>query len=66
MKVNNYRSSASDLQNEILKAEKQGIDSMVIDLRRNGGGALEESIKIAGLFFDSGPVVQIKETDGRV
>ena len=38
----------------------QNIDAMVVDLRSNGGGSLDESINIAGLFIDKGPVVQIK------
>jgi carboxyl-terminal processing protease len=65
-KVQNYRSSATDVQKEIEKLRAQKIDAMVVDLRTNGGGSLTESIKIAGFFFDKGPVVQVKESDGNV
>ncbi len=65
-KVDDFRSSAKDLEKEIKKVEASGIDALVVDLRKNGGGSLTESISIAGMFFDKGPVVQIRESDGRV
>jgi carboxyl-terminal processing protease len=55
-----FKSSSADMLNEIEKLNKSKIDAMVIDLRSNGGGSLDESIRVAGLFFDTGPVVQIK------
>lgn len=64
-KQKNYRSSANDMMEE-LKRIITKVDALVLDLRSNGGGSLTESIKVAGLFFDQGPVVQIKETDGSV
>ena len=63
-KLKNYRSSASDMQREIKRLRQENVDAVVLDLRTNGGGSLTESIKIAGLFFDKGPVVHIKESDG--
>ena len=39
---------------------------MVIDLRNNGGGSLLEAVELTGLFIDTGPVVQVRETGGRV
>ena len=61
-----YKSSSVDMLNEVNKLKKAGVDAMVVDLRSNGGGSLDESIDIAGLFFDKGPVVQIKDTRGTV
>jgi carboxyl-terminal processing protease len=59
-----YKSSSADMRQEINSLKKQNVDGIVIDLRSNGGGSLDESIDIAGLFFDKGPVVQIKDTRG--
>lgn len=61
-----YVSSSRDTLRELDKLKKEKVDSIVFDLRMNGGGSLPESIKIAGLFFDKGPVVQIKEADGKI
>merc|ERR1712000_780138 len=44
--------------------DQGGVDSVVIDLRFNGGGALSEAIEVSGLFVDEGPVVQVKQMDG--
>ncbi|SMF21386.1 carboxy terminal-processing peptidase [Pseudobacteriovorax antillogorgiicola] len=65
-RLSNYRSSANDAKREIRKLQEQKIDALVVDLRNNGGGSLEESINMAGIFFDEGPVVQIKTGDGEV
>ncbi|NRA64035.1 MAG: carboxy terminal-processing peptidase [Pseudobacteriovorax sp.] len=65
-RLKNYRSSSNDTKKEIEKLKKKGIDALVIDLRSNGGGSLEESINMAGLFFDEGPVVQVKTDDGDI
>lgn len=43
-----------------------GVDAVVVDLRRNGGGALDQAIDATGLFIDRGPVVQVKDHRGRV
>jgi carboxyl-terminal processing protease len=56
----NYRSSSRDMIAEIEKLKKAKVDVMVVDLRMNGGGALDEAVAIAGLFNGKGPVVQIK------
>lgn len=55
-----FKSSSADMLREIENLKKQKIDAMVVDLRSNGGGSLDESIRVAGLFFEAGPVVQIK------
>lgn len=56
-----YRSSADDMLAEINKLKAANVDAMIVDLRSNGGGSLDASIDIAGMFFDAGPVVQIKD-----
>ena len=61
-----YKSSSRDMLNEIKKLSAAGVDGIVVDLRSNGGGSLDESIDIAGLFFDKGPVVQIKDNRGKI
>ena len=45
---------------------RKGVDAVVLDLRNNGGGSLTEAINLTGLFIDDGPVVQVKDADGRV
>jgi carboxyl-terminal processing protease len=59
-----YKSSSADMNAEVAKLKKENVDAIIVDLRSNGGGSLDESIDIAGLFFDKGPVVQIKDTRG--
>jgi carboxyl-terminal processing protease len=59
-----YRSSADDMLVEVNKLKAANVDAMVVDLRSNGGGSLDASIDIAGMFFDKGPVVQIKDMRG--
>ncbi|TWW10497.1 C-terminal processing peptidase [Planctomyces bekefii] len=61
-----YKSSSADMVVEIGKMKKENVDAIIVDLRSNGGGSLDESIDIAGLFFDKGPVVQTKDTRGGV
>ncbi|MEM9023987.1 MAG: S41 family peptidase, partial [Bacteroidota bacterium] len=52
--------SADDVEKEIAKLKKEGVDGMILDLRNNGGGSLQEAVKMAGLFIPKGPVVQVK------
>ncbi len=58
----NFRSSAMDTLQELKKLNDAKVDALVLDLRNNGGGSLEESIRIAGMFIDQGPVVQIRDS----
>lgn len=63
----NFRSTTRDVLQVLKDFKKQGgVDAIVIDLRTNGGGALQEAIDVTGLFIDQGPVVQVKEQDGSV
>jgi len=61
-----YRSTTRDVKKiiEELKADK--VDGIIIDLRNNGGGALNEAIDLTGLFIKDGPVVQVRNSDGSV
>lgn len=52
--------SAVDVANEIKKLKEDKVDGIVIDLRNNGGGSLNDVVQIAGLFIDKGPIVQVK------
>ncbi|MDT8448738.1 MAG: carboxy terminal-processing peptidase [Wenzhouxiangellaceae bacterium] len=62
----NYRSSTRDVRELINELRGQGIDGLIIDLRGNGGGALVEATTMTGLFIDEGPVVQVRDSSGRV
>jgi len=62
----NYRSSTRDTRRLINELVEQGIDGLVIDLRGNGGGALVEATTLTGLFIDQGPVVQVRDSQGRI
>ena len=60
----NQRNAASDMKKEVLRLIDEGAEGLVIDLRNNGGGSLSTVVDIAGLFIKSGPVVQVKSSDG--
>lgn len=59
----NGRRCSTDMKKEILKLKEEGMESLVIDLRNNGGGSLQDVVDIAGFFIDKGPVVQVKGYD---
>ena len=61
-----YRSTTRDVRRLIEELRKEGIDSLVLDLRDNGGGHLSEATGLVGLFVERGPVVQLRETSGRI
>ena len=61
-----YRSTTRDVRRLIGELRSEGIDSLVIDLRDNGGGHLSEATGLVGLFVEHGPVVQLRETSGRI
>ncbi|WJG07659.1 carboxy terminal-processing peptidase [Aliiglaciecola sp. LCG003] len=60
-----YNNLHSDVKNEITKLKKDEVTGLIVDLRGNGGGSLTEATLLSGLFFDSGPVVQIRDQAGR-
>lgn len=57
---------SEDVATEVKKLKAENVKGIVIDLRNNGGGSLLEVVKMVGLFIKTGPVVQVKERDGRV
>lgn len=57
--------SGMDVAKEVNKLKAEGVAGIVIDLRNNGGGALYDVIQIAGLFIDEGPVVQVRDRQGK-
>jgi len=57
---------SEDVATEVTKLKAENVKGIVIDLRNNGGGSLLEVVKMVGLFIKTGPVVQVKERDGRV
>lgn len=61
-----YTSTTRDVAKLIIELKKEGIDGLIIDLRNNGGGSLEEAISLTGLFIPTGPVVQVRGANGRV
>ncbi|KLU16303.1 MULTISPECIES: carboxy terminal-processing peptidase [Xenorhabdus] len=61
-----YVGLTNDVKVQLQKLTKQGVASVVIDLRGNGGGALTEAVSLSGLFIPTGPVVQIRDNTGRV
>jgi carboxyl-terminal processing protease len=60
----NYRSVSKDVEKILKNFESEKIDSLVIDLRNNGGGSLYEAIELTGLFVKKAPVVQIRNRSG--
>jgi len=61
-----FKSTTRDVAKLLKDFNEKHVDICVVDLRHNGGGSLTESINLTGLFIDSGPVVQVKDADGRV
>lgn len=61
-----YTSTTRDVKRLIAELEEQGIDGLVLDLRGNGGGHLTEATALSGLFIDNGPVVQLRNSSGRI
>ncbi len=59
------RNCSTDMKAEIEKLNEQNVNGIIIDLRNNGGGSLRDVVKISGLFFEEGPVVQIKARGSR-
>jgi carboxyl-terminal processing protease len=58
------RSTSADVARLLKKFREENVAGVILDLRRNGGGSLEEAIKLTGLFIKEGPVVQVRGSDG--
>ncbi len=61
-----FRSSTRDVRKILDGFRADGVEGVVLDLTKNGGGSLQEAISLTGLFIDRGPVVQVKNSNGRV
>ncbi|MCG8906127.1 MULTISPECIES: carboxy terminal-processing peptidase [Pseudomonas] len=61
-----YKSTTRDVKKLIGELQKDKVDGIVIDLRNNGGGSLQEATELTGLFIDQGPTVLVRNSDGRV
>ena len=61
-----FKSTTRDVRMILEDFNRKNVDVVVLDLRRNGGGSLTEAINLTGLFIPNGPVVQVKDADGRV
>ena len=61
-----FKSATRDVARLLDELKKAGVDSVLIDLRNNGGGSLKEAIELTGLFIDQGPVVQQRDARGRI
>ncbi len=61
-----YRSTTRDVRRLIGELKAEGMKTLVMDLRNNGGGYLTEATALVGLFIEQGPVVQMRETGGRI
>ena len=60
------KSTTTDVTALLERLKKENIEGLVIDLRRDGGGSLEEAINLSGLFIESGPVVLAKDPSGNI
>ena len=61
-----YRSTTRDVRRLLEELEAEGIDGLIVDLRHNGGGSLQEANELTGLFIEYGPTVQIRHASRRV
>ncbi|MHC2067773.1 carboxy terminal-processing peptidase [Bremerella sp. T1] len=62
----NVKRSTIDVARLLADFRQKGVEAVVLDLRRNGGGSLTEAIDLTGLFIDQGPVVQVKDAENNV
>ncbi|MFA0964182.1 carboxy terminal-processing peptidase [Roseivirga sp. BDSF3-8] len=61
-----YKSTTRDVRKLLSELDQEQVDALLIDLRFNGGGSLSEAIELTGLFIEDGPVVQVKDSQGKV
>ncbi len=61
-----YTSTTRDVRRLLSELQKQDVDGVVLDLRNNGGGSLQEATELTGLFIDKGPTVLVRDTQGDV
>lgn len=56
---------SEDVRKEIVKLKEQKVDGIIMDLRNNGGGSLYDVVQMVGLFIEGGPIVQVKDREGK-
>ncbi len=61
-----YRSTTRDVRRLISELLEQNVDGLIVDLRGNGGGSLKEALELTGLFIKAGPIVQTKNSRGKI
>jgi len=61
-----FRSTTRDVARLLAGLQQKGVEGVIIDLRDNGGGSLEEANQLTGLFIESGPTVQIRHSNARI
>ncbi len=61
-----YKSTTRDVKRLITELQEEGVEGIVIDLRNNGGGSLQEATELTGLFIEQGPTVLVRNSDGRI
>jgi carboxyl-terminal processing protease len=61
-----FKSATRDVARLLRELKKEKVDTVLVDLRNNGGGSLMEAVELTGLFIDKGPVVQQRAADGKV
>ena len=64
--IENYKSTTNDVRKLLTELDEEGVDGLIIDLRYNGGGALQEAIDLSGLFIKKGTIVQVKSSNGKI
>ncbi|NLY14021.1 MAG: carboxy terminal-processing peptidase [Gammaproteobacteria bacterium] len=62
----NYKSTTRDVKRLITELQEEQVEGIVIDLRNNGGGSLQEATELTGLFIEQGPTVLVRNSDGRI
>ena len=60
------RNCTDDLRDELRRLQKEKISGLILDLRNNGGGSLSDAVSVTGLFIETGPVVQVRNGDGKI
>lgn len=61
----NGRRCAADVAKEVMRLKAANVNGIVIDLRYNGGGSLYDVVQMAGLFIEDGPIVQVRDREGK-
>jgi carboxyl-terminal processing protease len=61
-----YRSASRDVARLLAELRTENVEGVLLDLRNNGGGSLPEAVELTGLFIDRGPVVQVRDSTGRL